>query len=172
MDHLNTAELVEQGRQSQGFEIKASVVARLNVAFHQNSIPAIAEIELVNGTDEDWSDIVVTVTSAPEFLRSMNFRFDRLKAGATQRLNPVSVDLDAKFLLGVTEAISGEVTFVVAAGERELARLTTPCQILSPNEWTGLSSAPELVAAFVRPNDPSSSVPLTSSISAIAGMEF
>ena len=147
--------LADGGPQSRGFNIKASIAARLNVAFHQNSVPAIAEIELVNGSEQDWPDITVSVTSVPEFLQPKDFRLDRLKVGATQRLNPVSVDLNPKFLLGVTEAIRGEITLTVKAGERELAQLTTPCQILSPNEWTGLSTAPELVAAFVRPNDPS-----------------
>jgi hypothetical protein len=42
--------LADGGPQSCGFNIKASIAARLNVAFHQNSVPAIAEIELVNGS--------------------------------------------------------------------------------------------------------------------------
>ena len=32
--------------------------------------------------------------------------------------------------------------------------MTAACDLLSPSEWTGLAAAPELVAAFVRPNDP------------------
>jgi hypothetical protein len=155
MVQSDDTDLADGGPQSSGFNIKASIAARLNVAFHQNSVPAIAEIELVNVSEQDWSDITVSVTSVPEFLQPKDFRLDRLKVGATQRLNPVSVDLNPKFLLGVTEAIRGEITLTVKVGDRELAQLTTPCQILSPNEWTGLSTAPELVAAFVRPNDPS-----------------
>ena len=105
--------LADGGPQSSGFNIKASIAARLNVAFHQNSVPAIAEIELVNGSEQDWPDITVSVTSVPEFLQPKDFRLDRLKVGATQRLNPVSVDLNPKFLLGVTEAIRGEITLTV-----------------------------------------------------------
>ena len=151
----NEPELADDAPQSRAFEFKASIAGRLNVAFHQNSVPAIAEIELVNYTEQEWSDIVVSVTSVPEFLQPKIFRFDHLKAGATQRLNPVPVDLDAKFLISLSEAIHGEIILEARAGEHQLALLATPCRILSPNEWSGLSTAPELIAAFVRPNDPS-----------------
>jgi very-short-patch-repair endonuclease len=155
MVQSNGIELADGSPQSPAFDIKASVVARLNFAFHQNSVPAIAEIELINRSEQDWSDIAALVTSTPEFLQPKIFRFDRLKAGATERLNPVSVELDAKFLLGITEAVRGEITLEARADDRALAKLIAPCQILSPNEWTGLETAPELIAAFVRPNDPS-----------------
>jgi hypothetical protein len=135
--------------------IKANIAARLNLAFHQNSVPAIAEIELINDTDANLEDVTVFVSATPAFVQPKVFRFDHLQAGGAQRLNPVPIDFDAKFLLGLTEALRGEITIVAKASEVEVARLTTPCQLLSPAEWTGLSSAPELVAAFVRPNDPS-----------------
>jgi hypothetical protein len=135
--------------------LKASIAARLNVAFHQNSVPAIAEIELVNDTDDDLRDVTISVLATPAFLLPKVFRFDHVHAGSGQRINPVPIDLDAKFLLGLTEAVRGEIAVVARAGEVEVANLTTPCQLLSPSEWTGLSTAPELIAAFVRPNDPS-----------------
>jgi len=71
----NEPELADDAPQSRAFEFKASIAGRLNVAFHQNSVPAIAEIELVNYTEQEWSDIVVSVTSVPEFLQPKIFRF-------------------------------------------------------------------------------------------------
>jgi hypothetical protein len=140
--------------------IKANISARLNVAFHQNSVPAVAEIELLNDTADDLDGVAISVSAAPGFLQPKIFRFDHIRAGGAQRLNPVPIDFDAKFLLGLTEAVRGEITIVAKAGEAEVARLTMPCQLLSPSEWTGLSTAPELIAAFVRPNDPSVDVVL------------
>jgi hypothetical protein len=91
----------------------------------------------------------------PGFLQPKIFRFDHVRAGGAQRLNPVSIDFDARFLLGLTEAVRGEINIVAKVNEAEVAELTIPCQLLSPSEWTGLVTAPELIAAFVRPNDPS-----------------
>lgn len=133
--------------------IRATIAPRLNVAFHQNSVPAITEIEIINHTECDYSDLSISVTSVPEFLYPKIFSFDNVRAGATHRLNPVSVDLDPKFLLGVTEAVRGDITFSVEASGVQLDHIRS-CQVLAPNEWSGLATSPELVAAFVRPNDP------------------
>jgi hypothetical protein len=133
--------------------VEAYIAPRLNAAFHQNSVPAIAEINLVNDTDDDLTDLTISISATPPFLQPRSFRFERVQADSTQRLNPVPVNLNAKFLLSLTEAILGEIDIVAKVGETELTKLTTPCQVLSPSEWTGLSSAPELIAAFVRPND-------------------
>jgi hypothetical protein len=97
--------------------IKANIAARLNVAFHQNSVPAIAEIELVNDTDDDLNDVTISVTATPAFLQPKAFRFDHVQAGGAQRLNPVAIDLDAKFLLSLTEAVLGEIAIVARAAE-------------------------------------------------------
>jgi very-short-patch-repair endonuclease len=136
-------------------ELKCSIATRVNVAFHQNSVPVIAEIELVNGGEEDLSDITVSVTAVPPFIKPKSFRLDLIRAGGTQHLNPVQVELDATFLLNLTEAVTGEISVVARSTDVEVARLVSPCQLLSPSEWTGLAAAPELIAAFVRPNDPS-----------------
>jgi len=136
-------------------ELKASISARLNVAFHQNSVPAIAEIELVNDTDEDLSDVTISVSATPVFLQPKMFRIDCVRSGRAQRLNPVPAELDATFLLRLTEAVRGEISVIARSAGTEVARLTAPCELLSPTEWTGLATAPELIAAFVRPNDPS-----------------
>lgn len=133
--------------------LSASVAGRINVAFHQNSVPAIAEIGLINETDDDLSDLSVSVSTVPDFLQPKVFRLDYLRARGVARINPVAVDLNASFLLALTEAVLGEISIVAKVGEAEISRLTTPCQLLSPSEWTGLATAPELVAAFVRPND-------------------
>src|SRR5580658_2594314 len=152
---MSEAEPIIEQQTRRSVVIKANIAARLNVAFHQNSVPAIAEIELVNDTSDDLNDVAISVFATPGFLLPKAFRFDHIRAGSAQRLNPVPIDFDAKFLLGLTEAVWGEITIVAKASEAEIARLTTHCQLLSPSEWAGLCTAPELIAAFVRPNDPS-----------------
>jgi very-short-patch-repair endonuclease len=157
---MSEAEPIIEQRTPPSVVIKANIAARLNVAFHQNSVPAIAEIELVNDTGDDIQDLAISIFATPSFLQPRSFRFDHIRAGGTQRLNPVPIDFDAKFLLGLTEAVRGEITIVAKVGEAEIATLTTHCQLLSPSEWVGLCTAPELIAAFVRPNDPSVDVVL------------
>jgi hypothetical protein len=135
-------------------ELKANVASRVNAAFHANSVPAIAEIAIVNDTEQALTDASVLVSSIPGFLKPKIFRLDRVREHGTERLNPVPVELDPAFLLGVSEAIRGEIRIALQVEEQTVTSLATPCDLLSPSEWTGLATAPELVAAFVRPNDP------------------
>jgi hypothetical protein len=137
-----------------GIELKASVASRINAAFHANSVPAIAEIEIMNDTENALTDVSVLVSSTPGFLKPKMFRLDRVRERGTERLNPVSVELDPAFLFGVAEAVRGEISIALQAGEQIVASLAIRCDLLSPSDWTGLATAPELVAAFVRPNDP------------------
>lgn len=136
-------------------KLEAAIARRVNVAFHQNSVPAISEICLTNGSEQNLSDITVSVRASPAFLRPTAFRFDEMRPHTTRRIGPAPIKLDPAFLFGLTEAVQGEIELVAATPDREIARLTTPCMVLSPSEWTGIATTPELLAAFVRPNDPS-----------------
>ncbi|ADP69553.1 putative DNA helicase [Rhodomicrobium vannielii ATCC 17100] len=135
-------------------KLRANVAPHINLAFQVNSIPAVGEIEIANETDGDFSDVAISITSEPAFLKPKALRLDRLRAGDTRSISPVDVDLDPAFLNRLTEAADGEIRISVRAGDESLAAITIPCRALAPTEWTGLSTPPELVAAFVRPNDP------------------
>jgi hypothetical protein len=136
-----------------GIELKASVATRSNAVFHANSVPAIAEIEIINNTEQILRDVSVLVFSSPGCLKPRTFQLDRISERGTERFNPVPVELDPAFLLGVVEAVRGEISITLQVGET-VASVAMACDLLSPAEWTGLATAPELVAAFVRPNDP------------------
>lgn len=135
--------------------LKASVAARINVAFHQNSIPVIGEIEIVNETEGALAGVEIAVRSTPPFLAPKAFRLDHIAAGGLQQLSPVQVDLDAAFLRKLTEAVDGEVIVEARVNGEPVADARFSCRLLAANEWTGITTAPELIAAFVRPNDPS-----------------
>ncbi|WP_127076741.1 DUF3320 domain-containing protein [Rhodomicrobium lacus] len=148
-DPINDSDL-----QAPSVKLRANVAPRINLAFQVNSIPAIGEIEIANGTERDFSDVLISISSEPPFLKPTTFRLDRLNAGGVRSISPVEADLDPAFLNRLTEAADGEIHISATAGEESLATATIPCRALAPNEWTGLSTPPELVAAFVRPNDP------------------
>ena len=134
--------------------LSVDVVGRINAAFHQNRIPVVGSIELRNDTDHDIECVSIEVTSTPPFLVPHRFTFDRIKAGGVQQLSPVPVELDPKVVLTQSERVRGNIVAVARTGSDEIARCERDCELLSPAEWTGIRSAPELVAAFVRPNDP------------------
>ena len=134
------------------WSLTASVASRINVAFHQNAVPSIGEIALT--APADAVNISVHVRATPAFVKPVTIRIDALTRGAARKIAPVPVELDLAVLSSLTEAVRAEVNLRLLAGEDEVFALDLPVTLLSPNEWTGLASAPELLAAFVRPNDP------------------
>lgn len=140
--------------QSDSIEMFAQVAGRLSLAFLQYNIAPISQIELVNGSDEDINDITVTITSKPLFLHKKTFRFEQIKKGESRVLSPVPVDLDASFLSAVTGEVAGRINIVARAGKGEIAACEIFCHLVPPMDWPGVTGGPELIAGFVRPNDP------------------
>jgi hypothetical protein len=80
---MSEAEASSEGAKPSAVAIKANIAARLNVAFHQNSVPAIAEIELVNDTDVDLNGVAISISAEPSFLQPKTFRVDYIRVCTT-----------------------------------------------------------------------------------------
>ena len=68
--------------------------------------------------------------------------------------------LDPAFLAGVNASRRGELRIRVEAAGDSIAECALDINLLPPSHWGGIHSAPELLAAFVRPTDPSVDVVL------------
>src|SRR6202790_5664147 len=82
------------------------------------------------------------------------WRIDELADGKSiPVLNP-DVQLDAGYLNKLTEAVRGSLQLTLREAETDIARESFEIRLLPPSQWSGTDPAPELLAAFVRPNDP------------------
>jgi len=143
------------GGAATGLTVTFDIVPRLSLAFHQNGVPPVGGIEIRNRGVADLEDLKVRVVADPPFLAGASVQVSRLRAGTTMAVPATGITMDAPHFRDVTEAVRGSVTCLVEdRNGHELARATHPCDLLAPNEWTGIAHAPELVAAFVLPNDP------------------
>jgi hypothetical protein len=66
----------------------------------------------------------------------------------------LDVTLDGHFLSQLTEATRGAITLSARSGGDVLAESKHDVRILAPNEWGGCNSIPDILAAFIQPNDP------------------
>jgi very-short-patch-repair endonuclease len=126
----------------------------VSAAFHQNSVPVVQELSLTNGTGSDIADLEIIINTEPAFIAPCTIRADRIAAGVTQHFPVPNVKLDAPFLRRLTEGLTAEFVVTVKAGGNEVETLRTSTRLHAPSHWGGSGAAPELVAAFVRPNDP------------------
>lgn len=132
-----------------------AVADNVNVAFYQNAVPIIRELALENGLGRDLSDIHVHLASEPAFLAPGVWHIDRIADQTTHHIRSLDLKLDPAFLAGVNASRRGELRiWVEAAGER-VGEQNIEINLLPPSHWGGVNTAPELLAAFVRPTDPS-----------------
>ncbi|HEY0835619.1 MAG TPA: DUF3320 domain-containing protein [Azospirillum sp.] len=132
----------------------ATITPRLNLAFHQNAVPVLRELALVNDGDAALEAVELTLSSEPAFLAPKTWRIDAVGAGQRYHLPNLDVTLDGAMLGRLTEAESATVSVAATAGGEPVARVDLPIELLARNQWGGLGHMPEMVAAFVQPNDP------------------
>lgn len=135
--------------------ILVETAAKLNFAAHQSSFAFLRDLRIVNNDPAlALSDVVVTMSASPAFLKPKSWHMDRLAPASTLAVKNRDVDLDGGFLLDLTESIRGTVTIGAKAGDRLLGQEQKVVELLAYNEWGGGGYMPELLAAFAMPNDP------------------
>lgn len=157
--------MVEQERESavnRPFEVVLDYSERINFAFQQNSIPIIRRLEIQNNTEKDWLQVKCTITSKPEWGEPHLIQITNIPAGTSYTQNDVPLKLDFDYLASLSERVRGEMHFEITASKaateedapepKNVLSQTYPIDVYANDEWTGLSSFPEILAAFVTPN--------------------
>ncbi|HOX70095.1 MAG TPA: DNA helicase, partial [Burkholderiaceae bacterium] len=137
--------------------VEATLIAKLNLADFQNAVPMLRELRIVNDTELAVQDLELRITSEPAFLKPKIWRVDAVAAGESRRIPDLDVQLDGALLTRLTEAEQASVTLTLhhrGRDEPDLARFEKTVELLPRNQWGGLSHLPDLVAAFVQPNEP------------------
>jgi very-short-patch-repair endonuclease len=124
----------------------------INYAFQQNAIPVVKELRFQND-DVARKDLIIRVTTEPAFAAPVEIRLQGIDANGEYRVAPLDLKLSHDFLAGLNEKVSGWLKIEVIEGETVLCSRTDSISLLARNEWCGLVSLPEILAAFILPND-------------------
>ena len=136
-------------------KITCTAADNVNMAFYQNAVPIVRDLAVENTLDHDLTDISVHLTAEPPFLTPGIWRIERISDQAVHHIRSLDVKLDPAFLAGINASRRGELRIRVEASGNLLAERAVEINLLPPSHWGGVNSAPELLAAFVRPTDPS-----------------
>ena len=126
----------------------------VNFALQQNGFPIIHNITVTNETDTDIADAVIRITSNPSVCLPYEKHVDFVPAKSEFEVKNVELKIDANYLAGLTERINGTLTVEISSDEQILNTETLEIGFLAYNEWHGYHVYPELLAAFVTPNNP------------------
>lgn len=138
--------------------VQCTLAPRINLADYQNSVPCLSELALLNESEQTWHGLELRLGSVPEFFQTKVWRIDEIGPRERLRITDLDVKLDGAFLTRLTEADPATVVFQLSqsdAGEAVASCETSyPVELLPRNHWGGLACMPDMVAAFVQPNDP------------------
>lgn len=144
----------EDKKNRQGMSLDVQLADKVNFATAQNGISIIKILKIENLSTDPVTDIVLTMTARPGFLREKTWRIDRIAAGDNVVLHDLDVALDPVLLGGLDEAEWGQIHFTFQAAGLEVQTSDYPIEMLARDEWGGLSGMDNILAAFVSPNQP------------------
>ncbi len=133
--------------------IHTTLAPKITFASHQNDVPTILALAVENNSDNDLEGLTLTVRSDPAVLGERTWTIDRISARSQLRPKDVRVPLAGGLLHKLTDRLRSDVTFTLRQGELVLAEKHMNVEALARNEWGGSRFMPELLAAFVTPND-------------------
>jgi len=134
--------------------ISANIAHKVTFASHQNSAPILLDLKIENPSEIAFEGLIVELSAEPGFLTPRTWRIDRLDPGANIHILDRKIDLNAGLLFETAEAMTAEITIRLLREDEVLASTRYPVEVLARNEWGGAAHMPELLAAFVTPNDP------------------
>ncbi|NDY93110.1 DUF4011 domain-containing protein, partial [Ideonella livida] len=144
-------------RQGTGVVLQAALVSRLNLADFQNAVPALHELVVVNHSAHALQALTLSVSAEPPVFQPRQWALDAVGPGQTFHVAPLDLPLNGAHLSRLTEAETATVVFELRSAQAPaevLARCTRTVALLPRQQWGGLQGMPEMVAAFVQPNDP------------------
>jgi hypothetical protein len=127
---------------------------RINFALQQNDVQVVKAVHLENTTDEPLRDLSLCITAEPPFADPWETRIEAIAAGTTHDLWTIDLALSPRYLGELTERVRGHLRFELLHGQDRLADRAEIVELLARDEWSGLASLPEILAAFVMPNHP------------------
>jgi hypothetical protein len=136
--------------------IVATVQPAVNVALWQNHVPVLTELSLRVNATEAVGDVTLGLTCEPPVIGPRSWHLQGVAEGQIRVLDDLDLILDGKMLASLTEGTRAVATFTATRrGGREetLAELRREIRVLAHNEWGGSGGIPDILAAFVEPND-------------------
>ena len=128
--------------------------ARINFAMQQNDVPVIKSLVIDNPLDRPLEKLRVHVSGEPEFCDPWEARIAQIPPKSSHALRSVDLMLSPVYLDELTERVQGQLRVKLYEGDAVRAEIVAKVHCLARNEWGGVASLPEILAAFVLPNHP------------------
>ncbi len=134
--------------------LTATFQPALNAALWQNHVPVLADLSLMNLSEATLEEVTIDLACEPAVIRPRSWHVQQLGPGSIQADLDRDVQLDGAMLESLTEAVRGSVTLTARCAGTVVAQCQQDVRVLAHNQWGGTAGLPDILAAFVQPNDP------------------
>ena len=124
----------------------------VNYSMVNSGIDVCNSLVLENVDDKDLYDLSVEISG--QYLKNNNCRFELLKKRQSVQVAMIKIEPDFTVLCEITEAIKSTFQLIIKCRGEVIFEQDYPITLLSFEEWAGSNVMPELIAAFVVPNNP------------------
>jgi len=126
----------------------------VNLAVQQSAVPLVHSLEVRNPTAEPIADLQLSLEIDGGLLRPFTTGIATLPPGGVWKAATPDLRLSPEALVTVSERYRSSVILKVLHHGHLIQERSWPIDVLAYNEWTGVDSLPELLAAFCLPNHP------------------
>lgn len=136
-----------------GLKLTAETLPFVNLALHNNRKGFILSLT-VSGGESAVEGACLTVSANPEFFKPYTKQLDYIPENrelAVKDINPV---IDVNYLAGLSERLNAAVTFTLSVGGVTVVEEVREIAVLAFDQWHGSAFYPELLCAFITPNNP------------------
>ena len=149
-------------QQSDLVDLSVELDPRIHFSMQQNDVPVVKVLRVENRSDRPLRDLEIRISAEPDFAEGWSAHIAAVGGQSVYHLDAVDLQLSPGFLSKLTECVRGQLRGEVWCDSERLAEWSCPVELLAHDEWGGLSSLPEILAAFVLPNHPAVSQVLRS----------
>lgn len=137
-----------------GVDVVVDYAPSINYAMQQNDVPLIRRVVVRNRAGHELRNLRLTLSTEPEVIESQHRVIEALNAGCEVELGDIRPLLLRGPLRALAEREVGHLLVELTCDERPLVSRRDRLALLAFNEWEAHAQLPELLAAFVLPNDP------------------
>lgn len=125
----------------------------VNYAQYQNKIPVIRNIVIENQSNDVYRNIILRASCDDEIINDSQIEISEIPVENSIQIKDFDIDINSQKLSELTERIQTQIRFQLICENDVMVSETEQVTVLAFDEWQGISYCPELVAAFVTPND-------------------
>lgn len=127
-----------------------------NYSLHQNGIPPIRGIQIINNTGVPAEGLVLRITSDFPFFHPFEKKLSAIPSGKGKPviLDDPALAIDGKILAELTETVKASVIVELLQNEKNICTCRGEMLVLAYDQWQGDESYRNLLPAFVMPNHP------------------